>query len=149
LLGVMAGHLLRSPLSQRRKLAYLAGAGVGCLAIGLVWSIWLPIIKNLWTSSYLFVCCGISFLLLAAFYLLVDIWGKVNWVFPFRVIGMNAIAIYLAWNIFDFRHVARVFVGGLKQYVGPWYGFAESAGALLAGWLILCHLYRRRIFLKV
>ncbi len=50
---------------------------------------------------------GWSLLLLAIFYLLIDVWGFRKWAFPFVVIGMNAIALYTAVHIFDFKNIGK------------------------------------------
>ena len=93
--------------------------------------------------------CGYSYLLLALFYWLIDIKEYKRWSFPFVVIGMNAIAVYTATGIFDFRTLADVFVDGLKKYVGVWFPFIEYVSALLIVWLILWWMYRKKSFIKV
>jgi predicted acyltransferase len=151
MLGVFAGLLLRSAKSARQKLLWLMWLGLGCLAAGLVWSTWFPIIKDRWTSTFVLFAGGWSYLLLALFYFIIDFCGYRKWAFPFTVIGMNAIVAYMTANLFGhaFRLMAEVFVGGLKQYVGGWYPALASLGELFAIWLVLYWLYRNRTFIKV
>ena len=52
------------------------------------------------------VAGGISCLLMATFYLVIDVLGYRKWVFPFTVIGMNALAVYMATEVYDFRKSA-------------------------------------------
>src|SRR5205823_2992435 len=52
LLGVLAGQWLRSAHSPGRKVWGLALAGVVGLAAGFLWSFAFPIVKNIWTSSF-------------------------------------------------------------------------------------------------
>ena len=94
MLGVFAGHLLRSQKTSRVKVLLLIAMGVGSLALGYIWGIWFPVIKHLWTSSFVLFSGGICLLLLALFYLVIDVWGFKKWAFGFVVIGMNAIAVY-------------------------------------------------------
>lgn len=154
LLGVLAGHWLRSPAGPWRKAAGLAGAGLAALAVGTVWSLWFPIIKNLWTSSFVLVAGGWSLLLLAAFYAVIDVLGFRRWAFFFAVIGANAITIYVVPRFVDFDKIARFFLGGVYRLVeaqagaGAGRALAE-AGTLAAEWLFLLYLYRNRIFLRV
>src|SRR4029077_19840451 len=68
LLGVLAGHWLRSRQSPWRKVGGLAVAGIACLVVGWRWSFYFPIIKNIWTSSFVLVAGGWSLLLLALFH---------------------------------------------------------------------------------
>lgn len=151
MLGVFAGLLLRSQKSAKQKFLWLIWLGIGCLVAGLVWSIWFPIIKNRWDSSFVLFAGGWSYLLLALFYFVIDVLGYHKWGFPFIVIGMNAIVAYMANDLFGgvFRHAAEVFVGGLRPYVGGWYGAIASLGELIAIWLMLYWLYRNRTFIKV
>ena len=151
MLGVFAGRLLRSQKSARQKLGWLIWLGLGCLVAGLVWSIWFPIIKDRWTSTFVLYAGGWSYLLLALFYFVIDFRGHRKWAFPFIVIGMNAIVAYMGANLLGhaFRLMAEVFVGGLKQYVGGWYEAIASLGGLITIWLVLYWLYRNRTFVKV
>ncbi len=87
LLGVLAGELLLSEYSQKVKCLSLFIYGAGLLLLGLLWSIWLPIIKLVWTSSFVLVAGGLSCLLMAAFYLIIDVLSYKKWTFPFTVIG--------------------------------------------------------------
>ena len=149
LLGALAGELLLSSRSKKKKCALLYGYGAGLLVVGLVWSIWLPIIKLLWTSSFVLVAGGLSCLLMATFYLLIDVLGYKKWVFPFTVIGMNALAVYMATELFDFRKIGNVFVGQLLPRVGSWDDALASAAAVVIIWLILYWMYRTRSFVKL
>lgn len=149
MLGVFAGQLLLSEMKPVKKAGLLALIGVSCIIAGKVWGIWFPIIHHLWTSSLVLFAGGLSFLLLALFYLIIDIWGYKKWAFFFKVIGMNAIAVYVATHLFDFREIGNVFVGGLLKYLGPWADFVEASAALAVIWLILYFMYRNKIFIKI
>ena len=149
LLGVMAGHVLLSARTAAAKLRLLAAAGAGCLAAGLGWSLALPIIKLLWTSSFVLVSGGFSFLSLALFYWIVDVRGWRRWAFPFRVIGMNALVAYMAMMLVDLHGIGRVFIGSLLSRVGRWDSLLSEAAAFLVLWLFLYWMYRTRSFVKI
>ena len=149
MLGAMGGHLLRSKRRDAVKVLGLLAAGVGCLVVGELWGLLFPIIKHIWTSSMVLYAAGWSFLLLAIFYLVIDVWGFKKWAFFFVVIGMNAIAVYMAVHVFNFKLVGDVFVGGLESWCGNWYGFVREVAALAVVWLILYWMYRKRTFIKI
>jgi predicted acyltransferase len=149
LLGVLAGHWLRSHRTPQRKAWGLALAGIASLLVGLIGGFWFPIIKNLWTSTYVLFAGGWSLLLLALFYAVIDVWGFKRWAFFFTVIGMNAITIYLAWRFFNFGAVTDVFVHGFIGYFGRYQPIFAEASIAATAWLFLWFLYRQRIFLKV
>jgi predicted acyltransferase len=149
LLGVMAGHVLLSSRTAASKIRLLAFTGAGCLAAGLVWSLALPIIKLLWTSSFVLVSAGFSFLALALFYWIVDVRGWRAWAFPFRVIGMNPLVAYMIMGLVSLRSIGNVFVGGLLPRVGTWDRLLSETAAFLVLWLILYWMYRTRSFVKI
>ena len=149
LLGALAGQLLRSQRSQKTKVIWLFAAGVGCLVLGLAWDTWLPIIKMIWTSSFVLFAAGWSYLLLALFYLVIDVWGFRKWAFGFVVIGMNAIAVYMATRLFNFRHVGDIFVGNLGKWLGQWNDFVQAVAAFAVIWLILYWMYSKKSFIKI
>ena len=150
LLGVLAGDVLQSSRpSMKRKCLTLYALAVGLIASGLLWSIWLPVIKLMWTSSFVLLTAGISCFLLATFYLIIDVLGYRRWTFPFTVIGMNALAVYMATNLFDFRILGNIFVGHLLPRIGSWAAVLSEAAALTIIWLILYWMYRTRSFVKI
>jgi predicted acyltransferase len=149
LLGALAGHWLRSSQSSARKVRGLALAGVACVAVGYVWGLAFPIIKNLWTSTFVLVAGGWSLLLLAGFYWVIDVRGYKRWAYFFTVIGMNAITIYVAERLFRFRIITNIFVHGFIDYLGPFRPLFYSVCVAATAWLFLWFLHRQKIYLKV
>jgi predicted acyltransferase len=151
MLGVFAGQILRSGWRDRGKVAALVVLGLGCLAVGWLWSYQFPIIKNRWTSTFALWAGGWSYLLLALFYLLIDVWQLRRWAFPLVVIGSNSIFVYMAWGLCGgaFKLVADRFLGGLAQYSGRWQAGISWTGAFLVFWLLLYYMYRHKTFLRV
>ena len=123
--------------------------GALSLLAGLVWSVWFPVIKLMWTSSYVLIAGGFSFMILALFYWIIDVLEYKRWAFGFTVIGMNSIAVYVATEVFDFRDVGNVFVGHLLPRLGRWDSLVEAAAAFAVVWLILYCMYRRKIFIRI
>lgn len=149
LLGVLSGHWLRSNIPDKNKVLGLGAAGVVSIVLSFIWSINLPINKTLWTSSYVLLTGGWSLLLLAFFYWIIDVRGFRSWAFPFVVIGLNSITIYVADRLFSFGSIARVFVHGFIDYFGTFKPVFWAMSVLAVQWLFLYFLYRRKIFLKV
>jgi predicted acyltransferase len=157
LLGVFAGLLLRNhSLPDKQKVVWLIAFGIAGAALGWLWSAQFPVIKKVWTSSYVLVAGGYSAILLGVFYLIVDVWQSRAWCQPFVWMGMNSITIYLASNILGgFRRVATRLVGGdvrifFDDHVAKGFGdmIISIVGLLLAFWLVH-FLYKRKIFLRL
>jgi predicted acyltransferase len=155
LLGTFAGHLLISnnaKMTGLKKGFILFGAGVVSLVIAKIWSLNFPIIKNLWTSTFVLFAGGISLMLLAVFYLVIDVWKMKKWTFPFVVIGMNSITIYmLNSGIIDFGQMGKYFFGGLAHFFANQaaQNFVLAIGGVLCMWTFLYILFKNKIFLKV
>ena len=151
LMGVLSGHMLRSGLRPVGKIAVLVLTGLSCLLGGWIWHAHLgfPIIKHIWTSSYALWAAGWSLLLLAVFYTVIDVVGFRRWAFPFVVIGMNAITVYMAVHLISFKSIAYTLVGGLAKQLGAFGGFLLPLATFMLVWLILLHLYRHKIFLRI
>jgi predicted acyltransferase len=157
LLGVFAGLLLGNrSVPDRQKVVWLIAFGIAGAALGWLWNFQFPVIKKVWTSSYVLVAGGYSAILLGVFYLIVDVWQRRAWCQPFVWIGMNSITIYLAGNILGgFRRVAARLVGGdvkifFDEHVAKGLGdmVISIVGLLLAFWLVH-FLYKRKIFLRL
>ena len=147
--GVFAGYLLRSQKSGAKKTLFLLAIGIACIAAGLVWNISSPVIKHLWTSSFVLYSGGFCYILLGCFYLIIDVWKLRRWTFGFVVIGTNAIAVYMACSVFNFKLAGNVFVGGLAERLGNWNTFVQEVAAFAIVWLILLWMYSKKTFIKI
>lgn len=150
-LGAFAGEILRDrTLADKKKFFRLLIAGIVCLALGLLWSLYFPIAKRLWTSSYVLLTGGLAFTFMAAFYGLIDILNFKKWSFFFVVIGMNSLTIYLVNRFIDFNATSAMLFGGLYAPVtDKWHDVLQSLGAVALVWCLLYFLYRKKIFLSV
>jgi len=151
LLGVFAGLLLKNAnVPDQRKVFILLGAGLAGVILGSLWGLQFPVIKKIWTSSYVLVAAGYACLLLAVFYKMIEIRGWRKWCQPFVWIGMNPITLYLVFNLVPFEDFARRIVGGPVQQALGAGGELVIAAAVVAMVLALARfLYRRQIFLRL
>ena len=123
--------------------------GIAGLALGMIWGIWHPVVKKLWTSSFVLASSGVCFLLLALFYWIIDVKGKVKWSFPLKVIGMNAIVAYVLSHVIRFPDVADFVLFGFEQYLGNYYGILTTIGGFGILYLLLWYMYKNKTFVKV
>ena len=150
IVGAAAGDVLRSSWKESRKVSFFVLAGAAGIALGLLWSLHFPLNKHLWSSSFIVLTAGMSFLFLAGFYLLIDVLQYRRWAFVFQVIGLNSLTIYLAVELVDFEKMANRLVGGLYAPAPePWHPVFDAFGGTVLVWLFLYFLYRKKIFLKI
>jgi len=150
IMGSLAGDVLRSERKEAKKLQILLLAGVAGVGIGLFWGLHFPINKRLWSSSFIMLTSGMSFLILSLFYYVIDVLKFQNWTFFFRVIGVNSLTIYLAYNFIDLHHTSHALFAGLYAPIPEQFHAAlEALGALLLVWSMMYFLYRKKIFIKI
>ena len=151
LLGVFAGEWLkRGDRSPRRKTVVLLGAGAALVLAGWLWHVQFPVVKKLWTSSFVLVAGGYSCLLLGVFFWLVDVRGWKRWATPFIWVGMNPITLYLSHHVIEYEKIANWLAGGpvaaaFGAWEHVWLALVVVGLSLVVAWF----LYSRRIFLRV
>ena len=155
ILGLIAGGWLRERGGPRGKLGRMALAGVACVALGMALDRLglCPIVKRIWTPSWVLFSGGICFGVLALLYALIDLTGYTGWTYPLRVIGRNSIAAYcLAHLIGDFTLESfRTHLGPnvFHRWGGPYEPLLAGGAVLAVYWLILFWMDRRGVYLKV
>lgn len=153
--GLLAGGLLRTGRAASEKLRLMLAFGAAGIALGVALHALgiVPLVKRIWTPSFAIYSAGWSVLFLAFFYYVIDMKGHRRWAFPFLVVGMNSIAIYVLVH-----EATSYIIRTLKIHLGSgiFEGFGEvyepmvsGAAALLILWLIMYWMYQRRIFLRV
>jgi predicted acyltransferase len=165
LFGVLAGHGLRSSYSPNAKTLGMLAAAIGLIVVGSVMDIWLPINKNLWTSSFAVFMAGISTASFAMCYWIIDVKGYQRWASPFSIFGMNALAIYvLAILVEKFLYLfGWTEPGGshleVREYLSTtlfesWAGVLNgsllySITFVLVMYLVAWAMWKKRIFIKL
>ena len=151
LLGLRAGDWLR-----HGRTGALMLAGVAALALGYVWSLWLPLNKNLWTPSYALWTAGWAVLALWLAHLLVDRRG-----FPAfgRRFGVNAIAAYAGSAVMVYALAGLgwwepAYRAGFADWMTPRFGpylpsLAFAVAFVSVWWLVVLWMDRRGWYLKV
>jgi predicted acyltransferase len=165
LIGYFIGERLRKRTDGHEMAAGLFALGWVLVLAGLVWSIWFPINKNLWTSSYVVFTAGAALQFLAFLYWVVDVKKWKSWTYPAVVFGRNAIAVFVLSGLVAksmiLYKVARpdgsvaslyqlVYEKAFASWAGPLNGsLAFALATILFWWIVLSILYRRRIFITV
>ncbi|NET00530.1 MAG: DUF5009 domain-containing protein [Sphaerospermopsis sp. SIO1G1] len=164
LIGYLTGSWLQKQQVKSRTSVNLVIWGLVCLIIGIFWGFVFPINKPLWTSSYVIYTAGWALLVLALCYEVVEVRGLKKWGFPWQVMGVNAIFLFIGSGVVG-RILVKISVGSgedalsLKTWIyknsfSSWAGNMNGSllfaiANLLLWWLVLYVMYRRRWFLKI
>ena len=150
LAGVFAGRWLRNRQGQHgRILQGLVAAGAACLVVAFLWHWIYPVNKELWTSSFALTTIGFSLVLLALFYLLVDVWNWQRFNTFFAIIGCNAILVYLGTSLVNWEFSSMSLFGGIAAALPEAGGaLVIASGVILLQWLVLRWLYKRGILIS-
>lgn len=151
LLGIMTGDFLKNSNQEPiKKFYWMIGLGILLIILAHVWNLVLPINKNLWTSSFVFITGGYSLVLLGLFYYIIDIREYKKWSFFFRIIGMNSILIYISSVFIDWEYSTKAFFGWIGQLTAePMQFVIFSIALVFLKWLFLLFMYLKNVFLRV
>jgi predicted acyltransferase len=132
--------------------------GLSSIILGQLWSLWLPINKKLWTSSYAMFTVGLALILLAACYELIEVRDQKRLSYPAQVLGLNSIFMFVGSELM-IKLLAKIHVGidSNSPSVYSWLedrlflswtdpntaGFLFALMSLLFWWLVAYYLYRR------
>jgi len=154
ILGLIAGRWLRTN-APRIPFRRLLLAGVTGVALGLLLHVVgiCPVVKRIWTPSWTLFSGGVCFLMLAAFAWIIEAKGYIKWAFPVVVIGMNSIAAYLIAHLLPefLTSSFRIHLGqdAFKVAGAALEPLVQGMAILLAYWMILFWMYRRKLFLRI
>ena len=166
LMGVLTGLWLRCGRTSAAKAVGLGVASVASLALGYLWSLWFPLNKNMWTSSFVLVAAGYSLAVLTLAFWAVEVQGwRKGWTWTWLVFGSNAIAAYMISELLPgaLDHISIATGPGrhidLNQWIfghifahvpNPhWAAFAYSVSFTAVCFVPVWVLYRKKIFIKL
>ena len=150
LMGTFAGVLLRDKkITPDKKTVILLISGATLVLVAVALSPVYPVIKKIWTVPFNILTAGISSLLLAIFYYIIDVKSWNKWILFFTVIGMNSITIYLGTQLIDFWHTSEFLLGSVAGLMGDFGEVLIIIGVISIEWIFLYYLYKNKIFLRV
>jgi predicted acyltransferase len=166
LFGILTGTWLRrADRTKEEKTCWMFVVGIVLVLIGTILNMWLPINKNMWTSSYTVFMAGWALVSLGVFYFLIDVKGYSQWAKPFIIFGLNAIALYmfsellasLLWVIPATAPDGSAF--SLHEYIYqswflPWASPVNASLSFAIAFVLLTYLvawvlWRRKWFFKI
>jgi heparan-alpha-glucosaminide N-acetyltransferase len=155
ILGLVAGDVLRSGRDPLAKIRWFLITGGALLTAGWLMGVLgvCPVVKSIWTPSWVLFSGGLCLLFLTTFYAVVDIWGKKRVAFPLIVIGLNSIVAYCLTHVFRafaFNSLRRIFGAGVFSVFGDaYYPLIYGLAVLVCLWLVLFIMYQRKLFVRI
>tara|TARA_B100001559_G_scaffold80575_1_gene66988 strand:- start:5034 stop:6104 length:1071 start_codon:yes stop_codon:yes gene_type:complete len=155
--GIITGEIIKY---NSNKIINLILLGFLLLIIGLVWDIFFPINKHIWTSSYVMFSSGIAMVILAISIFIID-YKSYDFELKFSIaFGSNAITAYVLhgvlWKLFQIKLIDNMGIQELWMDIGIKFGLYTKLTSLtwaifytLFIYIIIYQLYKRKIFLKV
>lgn len=151
--GVLAGQLLMSDKSSKKKMQILIITGVIGLIVGYGLSPFTPIIKRISTSTFVFASGGWSILALALCYWIIDIKKYQKGVLFFAIVGMNPLFIYLFAHVGGANLIRKI----ILPFSNALFGWTGELGAhiilslfvLFFLWYLCDWLYKKKIFFRI
>ena len=164
IIGFLVGTMIKTAKDHKENCRRMYILGSLMIIIGWIWGIFFPINKQLWTSSYVLYTAGIGTVLLSSMIWIIDVLEYKKWTFPFIVFGSNSIFIFALSGIWAKILLKIKFILYGKEISGYSYlyqtVFLPLAGDIngsllfalfhvLAYWIILFWMYRKKIFIKL
>jgi predicted acyltransferase len=147
IVGMLLGELLMTNRSAASKMKTIGLVGLSGVVLGWALNPVIPIVMKIWTTSYGLASAGFACLMFLVFYWLIDVRGYRKLAFPFLVIGMNAVAIYMSESIIPWSKIVAIFTQPLAGTLGSFTPLFHAIAVLTVEWLVLYWMYKRKIFL--
>ena len=166
LFGVLIGSWLRRKDRENYvKISWMFSIGIIAVILGLIWDLFFPINKALWTSSFVLYTGGLATMGLALCYWLIDVQGYKKGIKPFVVYGVNAITVFFLSGLIPriLNMIKVTMPDGSKAdsrewiyetYFTPYFSPINASLAwaitfILIWLVILWWMYNRKIIIKV
>jgi predicted acyltransferase len=158
--GYFAGKLIQQIGNNIKTVRSLFLGGVILIVLCLIWDMAFPINKKLWTSSYVLLTVGLDLFLIGALIMVIEVWKKRNWTYPFEVFGRNPLILYvLSGVLITLFYAIEIGDRSLKGiiYEAAYTSWLSEKNAsllfaisyMLIIWLIGFWMDRKRIYIKV
>jgi predicted acyltransferase len=160
----VATWLKRKDRDDSVKVSWMFVYGVSAVVLALIWDLFFPINKALWTSSFVLYTGGLATIALALCFWLIDVQGREKGTWIFVVFGMNAISAYILadivpglidfWKVNFNGHELKGTQYLYQAFIAP--HFAPINASLVRAilfviliWLLMYVFYKKKIIIKV
>lgn len=158
--GYFVGKLIQQIGNNIKTVKVLLMGGLILIIISLIWDMGFPINKKLWTSSYVLLTVGLDLILIGFLIMVIEVWKKRNWTYPFEVFGRNPLILYVlsgvVITIFYYITIGGNSLKGIVYEAGYTSWLSDKSASLLFAvtymlliWLIGHWMDKKKIYIKV
>jgi predicted acyltransferase len=153
--GLLAGKMLQQRKDKSQIVKHLVVTGILLAVAGYGIGSFFPIIKKIWTSSFMLVTSGWAFLVFALIYWLIEIKGIKAGTKLWIIFGSNAIAIYVLADVFETLFLKTGVHDLAMLTMQNMDIFIKTASLIWAIFSVLvCYatgylMYRKKVFIKL
>lgn len=138
------------------KVTWMFVYGTIAVIAALIWDLFFPINKALWSSSFVLYTGGLACVGLALSYWIIDVRGYKKFTPPIVAFGANAITAYILADLIP-HYIGMIKLGGKSLYellFAPYFSpinasLASAIFTVFCVWIIMWVLYKRKIIIKV
>lgn len=158
--GYAAGVFIQKSGNRIQTVLKFAGIGLLLVCLGWIWNFYFPIIKGIWTSSFVIYSTGWDLLVLALLIWIIEIAGYKKWTYFFEVFGKNPLFIFIISGVIVML-MAIIHINGeamqawiYKHYYLSWLAGKNASLAYALSYMFLMWLFgywmdRNKIYIKV
>lgn len=155
LIGYFCGNIIMQNKTLYEKIVQLSVIGIILLFMGFLFSYSCPIIKKVWSPTYVLVTSGFTYLFFVLLIWIIDLRKCSKWIILFQALGCNPLFIYLFASLMAdmlgqvglHEEVYAVFVKLFNPSCFSSMMYAIVYVAVNAGLAYI--LYKKRVFIKL
>ena len=164
IIGFLVGTMIKTAKDHKENCKRMLIFGSLMVIVGWIWSVFFPINKQLWTSSYVLYTAGIGTIVISLMIWIIDVLEYKKWTFPFVVFGSNSIFIFALSGIWA-KTMLKIKFALNGELISGYSYFYQTIFMPLAGningsllfalfhvlifWAILFWMYKKKIFIKI
>ncbi len=166
LIGLTFGKLLRRINENDKKwntLGLFSIAGASSIVLGVLISFGVPVIKQMWTASFILITAGLGIIILTGMYIYLDVKKRKSVLLLALPMGRNALVIYVLASVTmvliqkytltgvnGSTTIHDLFLNGFTSVLGLNWGSLVFGLAFVCLWLIVAYIMHiKKIYIKL
>lgn len=158
--GYVAGIFIQKSGKELKTIWKLLVAGIILIVLALLWDVYFPINKPIWTSSYVLYSTGWTLIILAILIYVIELLHFKKWAYFFEAFGKNPLFIYVVAGVVA-NLLGLIYINSVplqswlyQNLYLSWLtdinaSLAFAIGFIVVMWLLGYILDKKKIYIKV